>query len=83
MRQLNRKIKKDEREIEHEALAERNASWFMVITLGAGIIYQTVLSITQGHLAIDPFIIVWNQMMINFNCTWGIGNIFCCSVTVM
>ena len=55
---ISRKIKKDERETEHEAFAERNVSWYMAFTLGVGIIYQTFVSIFQGHLAVDPFIIV-------------------------
>ena len=47
-------IKKDELEIQFEAVAERNASWIMVAVLTAGIIYQALIS--QGK-EIDPFLI--------------------------
>src|SRR4030042_3462308 len=32
-------LKKDEREILHEALAERNAMWFMILILAVGVAY--------------------------------------------
>ncbi|HBI17079.1 MAG TPA: hypothetical protein DDY52_02935 [Candidatus Moranbacteria bacterium] len=47
-------IKKDELEIQFEAVAERNASWVMVAVLTAGIIYQALIS--EGK-EIDPFLI--------------------------
>ena len=46
-------LKKDERDIIHEALAERNAMWFMVFALGIGVVYQVSTS-----LNIDPVIII-------------------------
>jgi len=46
-------IKKDERDILHEALAERNAMWFMIMALIVGVAYQTASS---G--VVDPVILV-------------------------
>lgn len=51
------KIDKDERETAHEALAERNAAWVMVIVLTGGIVFQSTVSLLQGNLYIDPFMI--------------------------
>ncbi|MFA6007362.1 MAG: hypothetical protein WC784_01810 [Candidatus Shapirobacteria bacterium] len=52
------KIRKDERDIAHEAIAERNAMWFMVVSLAAGVAYQTATSAIKNSLQIDPVIIV-------------------------
>jgi hypothetical protein len=52
------RLKKDERETLHEALAERNAMWFMITALSIGIIYQSAISITKQSQAIDPIIII-------------------------
>jgi hypothetical protein len=43
-------LKKDERDTIHEALAERNAAWCMILVLSVGIIYQAA---TRN---IDPFL---------------------------
>ena len=51
------KIDKDERETAHEALSERNAAWCMVILLVGGILFQSTVSILQGNLHIDPFMV--------------------------
>jgi hypothetical protein len=51
------KMDKDERETVHEALAERNATWVIVLILAGGIIFQSAVSLLQGNLYIDPFII--------------------------
>lgn len=50
-------LKKDELEIQFEAIAERNASWVMVVVLTVGIIYQVVISTTNDIYAVDPFLI--------------------------
>ncbi len=50
-------IKRDEREILHEAKSERNAMWVMITILAAGLAYQVaVTSITQT-LQIDWFVV--------------------------
>jgi len=51
-------LKKDERDTIHEALAERNAMWFMVTILALGFAYQTAAGIINGVNQIDPIIIV-------------------------
>ena len=51
------KLKKDEREEAHEAIAERNAAWVMVLVLAIGIAYQAASSIASGTLLVDPFIL--------------------------
>ncbi|HIH09068.1 MAG TPA: hypothetical protein HA254_00185 [Candidatus Diapherotrites archaeon] len=51
------RLKKDERETMHEAIAERNAAWFMVLVLAIGIAYQAASSAVRGMFAVDPFII--------------------------
>lgn len=51
-------IKKDEREHTHEAIAERNASWSMVLVLTTGMIYQLISSYLSGNIAFDPWLIV-------------------------
>ncbi|KKW11060.1 MAG: hypothetical protein UY50_C0022G0028 [Parcubacteria group bacterium GW2011_GWA2_49_9] len=53
------RMKKDERETLHEALAERNALWVIITVLAVGIGYQTAVSIAQtGTATIDPVIII-------------------------
>ena len=37
---IARKIKQDERESLHEAIAERNVAWFITLILCIGIVYQ-------------------------------------------
>lgn len=51
-------IKKDERDVLHEALAERNAMWFMVTALAAGVAYQAAVSVASQSYKVDPVIIV-------------------------
>ncbi len=51
------KMNKDERETLHEALAERNATWVIAFILLGGILFQLTVSLLQGNLYIDPFII--------------------------
>lgn len=52
------RLKKDEREVLHEALAERNAMWFMVSALGIGIAFQVASGIIKNTNEIDPVILV-------------------------
>ena len=52
------KLKKDERETLHEALAERNALWAILAILAAGVAYQAATSLVQNKtLFVDPVII--------------------------
>ena len=55
---IMRKIKKDEREKAHEAIAERNALWFMIATLTAGIAYQAAAGVIKESVEIDPVILI-------------------------
>lgn len=52
------KIMKDEREAQHEAIAECNVTWYMSFVLTIGICYQAILSVLYGNLSVDPFIVV-------------------------
>jgi hypothetical protein len=52
------RIKKDERDTMHEALAERNAMWFMVTALGIGIAYQAASSAVAQVNKVDPIIVI-------------------------
>ena len=51
-------IKKDERDIAHEAIAERNAMWFIITALALGVIYQSSISIAKNNYQIDPIILI-------------------------
>jgi hypothetical protein len=52
-------LKKDERETLHEALAERNAMWFVIAALAVGLAYQVAAgAIKQDMTNIDPVILV-------------------------
>lgn len=44
-------VKKDEREVQVEAIAERNAAWFMVFILTLGVIYDSVYAAMYQSLA--------------------------------
>jgi len=48
---------KDEREVVHEAKAERNALWAMVLVLCLGTAYQVASSAVEGLAAVDPVIV--------------------------
>ena len=52
------KLRKDEREQIHEAIAERNAAWFMVAILTAGIAFEIGTSTVKGVLEVNPFIVI-------------------------
>jgi len=51
------RMKKDERETLHEAIAERNAAWVMVVALALGILYQAVTGALAGAPYVDPILI--------------------------
>ena len=51
------KLKKDEREAQIEAKAERNSAWAMVAVLTAGIGYQVASSAVKATLEVDPFLV--------------------------
>lgn len=53
------RMKKDERERIQEAIAERNASWFMMLILVVGILIKIVISLyTTNTISIDPILLV-------------------------
>jgi hypothetical protein len=51
------KLKKDEREKQIEALAERNSAWAMIAVIAAGVGYQVAQGIVKHTVTIDPFLI--------------------------
>lgn len=51
------KAKKDEREKIHEAIAERNAAWIMMIVLSVGFFVELAYSVLQKSLYVDPFLL--------------------------
>lgn len=52
------RMKKDEREILHEAIAERNAMWTIIFILAGGVAYRVGESIVQnGEPSVDPIIL--------------------------
>jgi Zn-dependent protease len=51
------KLKHDEREKIHEAIAERNALWGVIIVLIIGVFYDLVLSALQQTVYVNPFIV--------------------------
>lgn len=52
------RMRRDERERLHEAVAERNAMWAMIIVLAAGVAYEVARSTVLQRFVIDPVIIV-------------------------
>lgn len=52
------RMRKDEREILHEAIAERNALWTIIIVLAAGVAYQSAQSVAGETFMIDPIILI-------------------------
>lgn len=51
-------VKKDEREYRNEAVAERNAGWFMVLVLVIGILYEIVISGLNHEFSINWFMVL-------------------------
>lgn len=52
------RMPRDERDLIHEAIAERNALWVMIIALVIGIAYRTAQNVVRGEIYIDPVIII-------------------------
>lgn len=52
------RMPRDEREKIHEAIAERNALWVMIIVLAVGIAYRAAQSALANHVYIDPVILI-------------------------
>lgn len=52
------RMKKDERETLHEAIAERNALWFIIIALAIGVAYQAASNAVQQRIYVDPVIVI-------------------------
>jgi hypothetical protein len=50
-------LKKDEREYIHEAVAERNAAWGMLIVISIGIFIELIYNALQQKIYVDPFLI--------------------------
>jgi hypothetical protein len=52
------KLKKDERERLHEAIAERNAAWAMMFVLVVGLFIELAYNALQQKIYANPFIIL-------------------------
>jgi hypothetical protein len=55
---IMRQVKRDERDKIHEAVAERNAMWFMITALAIGVAFQSGKSVITGKVDVDPVILV-------------------------
>ncbi len=55
---IMRKMPMDERERIHEAIAERNALWVIIVALAAGTVYQSYISAAAKSFQVDPVIIL-------------------------
>ncbi|MDD2693429.1 MAG: hypothetical protein PHY14_00680 [Candidatus Gracilibacteria bacterium] len=50
-------VKKDEREVQVEAISERNAAWFMVLVLTLGVLYDVIhATMTQNIAEVNWFV---------------------------
>lgn len=52
------RMKKDEREYLHEAIAERNVAWFLIFSLAIGLITKTAISASYGNPSLDPYLLL-------------------------
>jgi hypothetical protein len=52
------RMPRDERERLHEAIAERNALWVVIVVLAAGVAYRAAAGAVAGRVEIDPVIII-------------------------
>ena len=52
------RLPRDERDRVHEAVAERNAMWIMILALVIGVGYRAAQSAVNGQVYIDPVIII-------------------------
>ena len=51
-------LKRDEREYKNEALAERNAAWFMVMVLVIGLLYETISGALRQQVEVNWVILI-------------------------
>ncbi len=51
------RMKNDEREKFHEAIAERNAAWIMLLFIIAGLLYQLISSALRQTFEVDYFLV--------------------------
>jgi hypothetical protein len=51
------KLKKDERERIHEAIAERNAAWGMMVVIILGIFVEVMYNVMNNRFYINPFLV--------------------------
>lgn len=51
-------LPKDERDLVHEAMAERNALWVILVVLAIGVGYQVASGAVVGIVKVDPVIII-------------------------
>ncbi|MFW6273226.1 MAG: DUF3796 domain-containing protein [bacterium] len=51
-------LRRDEREYKNEAVAERNAAWFMVMVLVIGLLYEIISSALRQDLQVNWFLAV-------------------------
>jgi hypothetical protein len=58
MLDIMRKLKKDERETQIEAIAERNSAWAMVAVIAMGVGYQAASSIVNNTMKVDPILLI-------------------------
>ena len=52
------RLKKDEREKLHEAVAERNAAWWMIAVITVGLIDSSVKKAMEGEIYFDPILVM-------------------------
>lgn len=52
------RLKKDEREYLHEAIAERNVAWFLIFSLVVGFLYKTLTSVSSSNPVIDLYLLI-------------------------
>jgi hypothetical protein len=67
------RMKNDEREKIHEAIAERNALWGVIIVLIAGVFYDIVSSALDQKVYVNPFIVGALIVALSIKC---ISNIY-------
>ncbi|KYC53126.1 MAG: hypothetical protein AMQ22_00433 [Candidatus Methanofastidiosum methylothiophilum] len=51
------KLKKDERERMHEAIAERNAAWGMMVVITLGIFIEIMYNVMNNSFYVNPFLV--------------------------
>jgi hypothetical protein len=56
--QVKSKINNDERDFIHEAIAQRNSSWFMLVTIIIALNYQLISSLIDGKFSYDPWLVI-------------------------